>query len=143
MGNFGAAVASLLDTYTKCLSILKGVRNHNDGISSDTHSTLSTSLRSDRARVRRAYVSRLSKDGSRFEKGDTPARSALRRIVKKLTTTLDGILGSPQDGKNPLEYESARNLRVAGNGLPPINIASQVPKVGTRQKRQLLTTESR
>jgi pectin methylesterase-like acyl-CoA thioesterase len=71
MGNFGAAVTSLLDTYTKCLSLLKGTRNQeDDGALHDTHSALSASLRSDRARVRRVYASRLSKDGSRFEKGD-------------------------------------------------------------------------
>ena len=70
MGNFGNAVTSLLDTYTKCLSLLKGSRKYDAGPLSDTQSTLSASLRSDRSRVRKAYVSRLSKDGSRFEKGD-------------------------------------------------------------------------
>lgn len=75
--SFGTAVASLLDTYTKCLSLLKGARNSEAGVSSETRSTLSTSLRSDRARVRRAYASRLSQDGSRFEKGDSELRSPI------------------------------------------------------------------
>ncbi|KAL5609924.1 hypothetical protein FOVSG1_004605 [Fusarium oxysporum f. sp. vasinfectum] len=93
MGNFGTAVNSLLGTYTKCLSLLKGFPKDEDaGTLSETRSTLSTSLRSDRARVRREYASRLSQDGSRFEKGDAPARSALRRIVRKLTNTLADVL---------------------------------------------------
>ncbi|KAJ4263184.1 hypothetical protein NW762_006806 [Fusarium torreyae] len=107
MGNFGTAVTSLLDTYTKCLSLLKGFRNDDAGTLSETRSTLSTSLRSDRARVRRAYSSRLSQDGSRFEKGDAPARSALRRIVKKLTTTLTDVVRTFHDPKGqPVNYES-------------------------------------
>lgn len=71
MGNFGATVASLLDTYTDCLSLLKRFRsNRNEAAASETRSTLSSSLRSDRARIRRAYSSRLSQNGARFEKGD-------------------------------------------------------------------------
>ncbi|KAI1066674.1 hypothetical protein LB507_011183, partial [Fusarium sp. FIESC RH6] len=116
---------SLLDTYTKCLSLLKGSRKYDAGPLSDTQSTLSASLRSDRSRVRKAYVSRLSKDGSRFEKGDVawimnlkrtlaPARSALRRIVKRLTTALSNVVCSSRDGKGqPLNYES---LLVLSNG---------------------------
>jgi hypothetical protein len=77
MGSFGTAVASLLDTYTKCLSLLKGARNSEAGVPSETRSTLSTSLRSDRARVRRAYASRLSQNGSRFEKGDSELRLSI------------------------------------------------------------------
>ncbi|KAF4451925.1 hypothetical protein F53441_5244 [Fusarium austroafricanum] len=109
MGNFGTAVTSLLDTYTKCLSLLKGVHNNDDGAGtlSEIRSTLSSSLRSDRTRVRRAYVSRLSQDGSRFEQGDAPARSALRRIVKKLTNTLADVVRSFQDPKGqPINCES-------------------------------------
>ncbi|KAI6776129.1 hypothetical protein HG530_000074 [Fusarium avenaceum] len=111
MGSFGTAVASLVDTYTKCLSLLKGARNSEAGVSSETRSTLSTSLRSDRARVRRAYASRLSQDGSRFEKGDTPARSALRRIVKKLTTALAEVVHSSHGRKGQaINYETLAAL---------------------------------
>ncbi|KIL90583.1 hypothetical protein FAVG1_06316 [Fusarium avenaceum] len=111
MGSFGTAVASLVDTYTKCLSLLKGARNREAGVSSETRSTLSTSLRSDRARVRRAYASRLSQDGSRFEKGDTPARSALRRIVKKLTTALAEVVHSSHGRKGQaINYETLAAL---------------------------------
>ncbi|EMT66370.1 hypothetical protein FOC4_g10006774 [Fusarium odoratissimum] len=108
MGNFGTAVNSLLGTYTKCLSLLKGFPKDEDaGTLSETRSTLSTSLRSDRARVRREYASRLSQDGSRFEKGDAPARSALRRIVRKLTNTLADVVRSFHDPKGqPINCES-------------------------------------
>ncbi|KAG8676010.1 hypothetical protein FPOAC1_002006 [Fusarium poae] len=131
MGNFGTAVTSLLDTYTKCLSLLKGTRNHDDGASSDTHSTLSASLRSDRARVRRVYASRLSKDGSQFERGDAPARSALRRIVKKLTTTLTSIVS--HDGKRqPVRYESLLALS-NGSSIEAVRTMNDLSsRVGSR-----------
>ncbi|EWG47156.1 hypothetical protein FVEG_07353 [Fusarium verticillioides 7600] len=108
MGNFGTAVNSLLSTYTKCLSLLNGFPKDEDpGPLSHTRSTLSISLRSDRARVRREYASRLSQDGSRFEKGDAPARSALRRIVRKLTITLADVVRSFHDPKGqPINSES-------------------------------------
>lgn len=83
MGNFGATVASLLDTYTDCLSLLKRFRSsrHEAAASaSETRSELSSSLRSDRARIRRAYSSRLSQNGARFEKGD--GESCLCMFVK-------------------------------------------------------------
>ncbi|KAG8354714.1 hypothetical protein FVEN_g7582 [Fusarium venenatum] len=131
MGNFGTAVTSLLDTYTKCLSLLKGTRSHDDGALSDTHSTLSASLRSDRRRVRRVYASRLSKDGSRFEKGDAPARSALRRIVKKLTTTLTNIVS--HDGKRPpVRYESLLALS-NGSSIKAVRTMNDLSsRVGSR-----------
>ncbi|EYB34395.1 hypothetical protein FG05_01901 [Fusarium graminearum] len=131
MGNFGTAVTSLLDTYTKCLFLLKGTRNHDDGTLSDTHSTLSASLRSDRARVRRVYASRLSKDGSRFEKGDAPARSALRRIIKKLTSTLTNIVS--HDGKQqPVRYESLLALS-NGSSIEAVRTMNDLSsRVGSR-----------
>ncbi|EKJ70608.1 hypothetical protein FPSE_09118 [Fusarium pseudograminearum CS3096] len=131
MGNFGTVVTSLLDTYTKCLSLLKGTRNPDDGTLSDTHSTLSASLRSDRARVRRVYASRLSKDGSRFEKGDAPARSALRRIIKKLTSTLTNIVS--HDGKQqPVRYESLLALS-NGSSIEAVRTMNDLSsRVGSR-----------
>ncbi|KPA43885.1 hypothetical protein FLAG1_03143 [Fusarium langsethiae] len=131
MGNFGAAVTSLLDTYTKCLSLLKGTRNQDDGALHDTHSALSASLRSDRARVRRVYASRLSKDGSRFEKGDAPARSALRRIVKKLTTTLTNIV-SHDEKRQPVRYESLLALS-NGSSIEAVRTMNDLSsRVGSR-----------
>ncbi|KAF4968566.1 hypothetical protein FZEAL_10374 [Fusarium zealandicum] len=107
MGNFGAAVASLLDSYTKCLSLLRGFRSQDEQTSSESRSTLSKSLQSDRARVRRVYSSCLSQNGARLEKGDAPARSALRRIVKKLTTALaDAVHSLGGHERRPVNYES-------------------------------------
>lgn len=76
MGNFGAAVHSLLDTYTKCLSLLRGFRasDADHGAASVSQSKLSKSLRSDRSSIRRAYSSRASQNGSLFEKGDGESR---------------------------------------------------------------------
>ncbi|KAM0354117.1 hypothetical protein ACHAPU_001152 [Fusarium lateritium] len=126
MGSFGTAVTSLLDTYTNCLSLLKGFRNSDAGASSETRSTLSTSLRSDRARIRRAYASRLSQDGSRFEKGDTPARSALKRIVKKLTTALTGVVQSSNSQKGQvINYETLLALS-NGSSLDAIRTMSDL-----------------
>ncbi|RSL38603.1 hypothetical protein BHE90_012370 [Fusarium euwallaceae] len=114
MGNFGATVASLLDTYTDCLSLLKRFRSNRDeaeAAANETRSTLSSSLRSDRARIRRAYSSRLSQNGARFEKGDAPARSALRRIVKKLTTALANVVHALGGHEHqPVDYESLMAL---------------------------------
>ncbi|KAH7246804.1 hypothetical protein FSOLCH5_012050 [Fusarium solani] len=112
MGNFGATVASLLDTYTDCLSLLKRFRsNRHEAAASETRSELSSSLRSDRARIRRAYSSRLSQNGARFEKGDAPARSALRRIVKKLTTALANVVHALGGHEHqPVDYESLMAL---------------------------------
>ncbi|KAH6890008.1 hypothetical protein B0T10DRAFT_459731 [Thelonectria olida] len=78
MGTFSAAVASLLDTYSKCLSLLTTFRGSRSGGDADTNvpfanlqpSLLGTSLRSDQASIREAYSSRLSQNGARFEKGD-------------------------------------------------------------------------
>lgn len=79
MGSFGETVASLLDTYTKCLSLLKGLRQH--GRPSDSQSRLGSSIRSDRAKVRRVYSSRRSLKGASFEKGDgTSSSRSLQQV---------------------------------------------------------------
>ncbi|KAM5366521.1 hypothetical protein ACJZ2D_010489 [Fusarium nematophilum] len=111
MGNFGAAVTSLLDTYTKCLSLLKSFRSADEETTSETRSTLSSSLRSDRAKIRWAYSSRLSLNGARFEKGDAPARSSLRRIVKRLNAALANVvhaLGGHE--RQPVDFQSLQAL---------------------------------
>jgi hypothetical protein len=140
MGNFGNAVTSLLDTYTRCLSLLKGARKHDAGPLSDTQSTLSSSLRSDRSRVRKAYASRLSKDGSRFEKGDAPARSALRRIIKRLTTALSNVVCSSRDGKGqPLNYESLLALS-NGSSLDAIRTINDLSsRVASRSQSSVVS----
>ena len=80
MGEFGANVTALLETYTNCLGLLKAFkRSAADGsdrgslntiTASKAHSRLRKSIRADRTRVSRVYDARLSKVGERFEKGD-------------------------------------------------------------------------
>jgi hypothetical protein len=90
MGTFSGAVASLLDTYSKCLSLLKTFRGSGSGGDADANppfanlqpSLLGTSLRSDQASIRRAYSSRLSQNGARLEKGD--GESILSSCICKL-----------------------------------------------------------
>ena len=76
MGEFGAGVAALLDTYGKCLNLLKAFKGHSRSPSDDgselsiAHSRLRKSIRSDRSRVRAAYAARLYREGSRLSRGD-------------------------------------------------------------------------
>ncbi|KAH7152980.1 hypothetical protein EDB81DRAFT_439744 [Dactylonectria macrodidyma] len=109
MGSFGATVASLLETYTKCLSLLKGFARSGDldSSSSELQSSLGSSLRSDRARVRRAYSTRLSQNGRRLEKGDAASRSALRRVAKRLTAALGEVVSRVGGQRSPtVDYNS-------------------------------------
>lgn len=68
MSQFGDAVKSLLETYTKCLGLLKGSRSQ--GKSDEFQNKLGKSLRSDRAKIRHVYSSELSKSGASLDKGD-------------------------------------------------------------------------
>ena len=76
MGEFGAGVAALLDTYGKCLNLLKAFMGHPRSPSDDgsalsvSQSQLRKSIRSDRSRVRAAYTARLYREGSRLSRGD-------------------------------------------------------------------------
>ena len=68
---FGDSVNTLLGTYSNCLKLLKafgGTRGDGDSLSGDT--LLRKSIKADRAKVQRAYSSRRSQAGRRFEKGD-------------------------------------------------------------------------
>lgn len=75
MANFGNGVSALIETYSRCLRLLKLFGSQHSGadsigLTSDEVQSLRGSIRSDRSQVRRAYSSRLSKSGSRLEKGD-------------------------------------------------------------------------
>lgn len=76
--SFGQAVASLLDTYSRCLALLKGARQETSP--SEPQARLGSSLRSDRARIRRVFSSRLSENGVQFDKGD--GESYLSDVIK-------------------------------------------------------------
>lgn len=77
MSDFGAGVSALVDTYSRCLGLLKAFKGH-DGSGGTSPSDpglkkanahLRGSIRSDRAQIQKAY-SKLSKSGNRLERGD-------------------------------------------------------------------------
>ncbi|KJR80347.1 uncharacterized protein SPSK_05339 [Sporothrix schenckii 1099-18] len=125
-------VDALLEAYAKCLSLLRIFSSSGDGYSSysdgqfaspssserDRQSELGRSLQADRAKIQRAYSKRLSETGSRLQKGDGQSRSALRRIVRRLTDALASILGfgsshrdsATPDGRPLLNYDALRAL---------------------------------
>lgn len=111
---FGESITALLETYSNCLSLLKALRHRagsDAATSEDQHASLRKSLKSDRAQVDRAYTSRLSEAGSRLEKGDARAVSALNRILKKIRTTVTNVLRISSKEQSPvLDYESLMSL---------------------------------
>lgn len=70
-------------------------------------SRLRRSIRKDRARVCKAYDLRLSESGSLLEKGDSQARSSLKRVLRRLkaalTQVLRTVIGTPDA---VIDYES-------------------------------------
>lgn len=74
MGKFGDTIQSLVDTYSNCLALLKALRGaeqrRDKRRGNPLQSSLGSQIRSDRARVRSAYSSRLSRRGASFERGD-------------------------------------------------------------------------
>lgn len=81
MGRFGSTVASLIETYSACLKLLKRLADGDRGRGAADEGKLPTKLRSsiraDRTKIRQAFSSRLSLNGDKFDKGDgehaTPA----------------------------------------------------------------------
>ncbi|EFX01166.1 hypothetical protein CMQ_6108 [Grosmannia clavigera kw1407] len=131
---FGKRVTELLDTYSQCLKHLGGPRAVQEAVSSGRPSVseLYRTLESDRDRVRRRYSTRLSETGSRLAKGDgqhpvflyivSPpltyvaghARSALRRIIRRLQDVLTKLLGSRKAAGGPrVDYGSLCSLSEA------------------------------
>ncbi|KAK8110966.1 uncharacterized protein PG998_007423 [Apiospora kogelbergensis] len=116
MGGFGESVSALLDTYTRCLGLLKAFKGH--GGSDDTASSAASKenarlrgfIRSDRSQIRKAYSSKLSKGGNRLEKGDAPSKAAIRRILEKLKAAIMNLLGMVKTQKPVLDYESLMSL---------------------------------
>lgn len=108
MGGFGDKVDALLETYSKCLSLLGGLKG------SERNSQprqLRRCVRSDQSEVRRVYSSRLSVTGSHLEKGDAAARSSLKRIIKRLTSAMTRLLRVMTRTQSPaIDYRSLRSL---------------------------------
>lgn len=112
MGNLGDAVSALLDTYSRCLSLLKKVdrdgppqhptetttqHHHHQqklvggGGLDDSPSSLASALRKARASVTRSYSSGIARRGSAFEKGDAKSRKSLRQVLRRLAATMAGL----------------------------------------------------
>ncbi|KAJ6444188.1 signal recognition particle protein [Purpureocillium lavendulum] len=113
MGSFGAAVHSLVETYSRCLAALHelqhGDGNRGDGRGSKRKTRLGTQMRSDRSLITRTYQSKLSRRGGAFELGDAPATSSLKRVARKLRTALGAaidLLSRDSAGKSSLDYAS-------------------------------------
>ncbi|GKT66655.1 hypothetical protein ColTof4_04145 [Colletotrichum tofieldiae] len=108
MVGFADTVDSLLETYSKCSSLLKGLKGTNNG---KQPQELRKSIRSDRSKVRTVYSSRLSVAGSDLEKGDAAARSSLRKIIKRLTAAMIRLLHLMTRGQKPvIDYPSLKTL---------------------------------
>lgn len=115
---FGTSVSSLLETYDNCISLLKAFKRRDKGDgsrrtakSSDQQALLKHSLKTDRKRVERAYSSRISESGDRFEKGDKKALSALGRVIQKLNAAIANLIRTASKSHGPgLDYQSLMSL---------------------------------
>lgn len=115
---FGSSVSSLLETYDNCISLLKAFkrRDKQDGgrktaKPSDQQALLKRSLKTDRKRVERAYSSRVSESGDRFEKGDSKALSALGRVIQKLNAAIANLIRTASKSHGAgLDYQSLMSL---------------------------------
>ncbi|CAK7208202.1 hypothetical protein SCUCBS95973_000023 [Sporothrix curviconia] len=152
------SVEALLETYSKCISLLKifsssshagsssrsaaAVAHRSSSSDWDRQSELSRSLRNDRAKIQKAYSDRLSETGSRLRKGDGPSRSALRRIIHRLTDALASIVGlgsssggrdgAIPDGRPLLNYDALRALSNASR----IDAIHAIDEVSVRLSRR-------
>ncbi|KAF3760237.1 hypothetical protein M406DRAFT_243343, partial [Cryphonectria parasitica EP155] len=115
---FDESVSALLLTYDNCLALLKAFKRQKkqDGSrkttkTSERQALLRRSLRTDRRKVESAYSSRVSVAGSRFEKGDSKARSALDKVLKRLNAAIKSLIRLASKGPNPaLDYQSLTSL---------------------------------
>ncbi|KAG9250379.1 uncharacterized protein F5Z01DRAFT_677822 [Emericellopsis atlantica] len=109
MGSFANAVSSLIETYTKCLTLLKGAHGSSRKDNEHGNSSLKHALRKARSRIQGNYSSRLSQSGRSFEKGDANSRSSLRRIIRRLRAALIGAKEG-STSKHGLDYASLVSL---------------------------------
>ncbi|KAF6835837.1 hypothetical protein CPLU01_04114 [Colletotrichum plurivorum] len=111
MGGFDSKVDSLLEIYSKCLSLLKGLKGRaNSRGHQDQPLQLRKCIRSDRSKVRQVYSSQLSLNGSHLQKGDATARSSLRKVIKRLTSALTRLLSLGRTQNSVIDYQSWRSL---------------------------------
>lgn len=130
MRGFDSTIESLLEVYSKCLSLLKELKGGDDSHShEDQPRQLRKCIRSDRSKIRKVYSSRLTLNGSHLQEGDgmqfrkwcqhlsasshitATARSSLRKIIKRLTSALTRLLSLGRGTRNPvIDYQSWRSL---------------------------------
>ncbi|KAK7967359.1 uncharacterized protein PG986_001636 [Apiospora aurea] len=121
MGGFGESVSALLDTYTRCLGLLKAFKGHDgpsdtspyDPAVSKANARLRSSIRSDRSQIRKVYSSKLSRSGNELERGDAPSKAAIRRILNRLKAAIVNMLSMVKTQKPALDYESLMSLSSA------------------------------
>ncbi|KAB5547323.1 hypothetical protein GE09DRAFT_1224331 [Coniochaeta sp. 2T2.1] len=148
---FGSSVDTLLEVYANCISLLKAFKRRGEGSTSRSKDEqdrkqvrLRKSLKSDRARVQRAYSSAVSEAGSRFEKGDDRARSALSRVLRKLKAAITNILrsASGHQVKQVLDYESLMLLSNASRSETIRTFDQLSRRLGRSESRITVVTNS-
>ncbi|KAL2211921.1 hypothetical protein CC79DRAFT_1364208 [Sarocladium strictum] len=142
MGSFGDSVGSLLDTYTKCLLLLRELTRGSKA--TDEQTQLGGSIRSSRTNVRNYYSSKVSESGSSFEAGDAPARSSLRRLVRRLRALVDKVIRAFGKGNAAsLDYTSLMSLS-QGSGLEAIRTMTDLSeRVSVRSRSSQDSVKSR
>ncbi|TQN65075.1 hypothetical protein CSHISOI_10346 [Colletotrichum shisoi] len=104
MAGFGDTVDSLLETYSICLSRLKGFKG------SKHTRQLRKNIRSNQYKVRSVYSLRRAATGNSLEKGDAAARSSLEKVIKRLTSAIARLV-RPMRGQAPgINYRSLQLL---------------------------------
>lgn len=111
---------------------------------SQDQAKLGGSIRSSRSMVRSVYSSKVSESGSSFERGDAPARSALRRLVRRLRAFLHSVVTSfSKDSRSGIDYDSLMSLS-NGSGLEAIRTMTDLSeRVSVRSTSSRGTVQSR
>lgn len=128
MGAFGDSIERLIDTYSRCLSLLKdfSATGHDNSIGGSSEK-LHKSIRADRSKIRKAYNTQLSlNDG--LKKGDgewtierttsvsnhpftDAAESHLSRIIRRLKSTIKRLIRTMKGNPSPsLDYALLQSL---------------------------------
>ncbi|PSR81512.1 hypothetical protein BD289DRAFT_438953 [Coniella lustricola] len=117
---FDESVTALLKTYDNCLALLKAFKRQRkqddsgrkiNSRASEKQALLKRSLRANREKVERAYSLRVAEAGIRFEKGDSKAKSALGKVLKRLNAAITSLIRLASHGRSPsLDYQSLMAL---------------------------------
>ncbi|RDL40377.1 uncharacterized protein BP5553_00356 [Venustampulla echinocandica] len=115
MGEFHEAVSTLLDAFARGISIIKAQSSRREKDRSSTRKAaetrLSKSLKKNRTDVKNTYSRDLNRFGPGFAAGDTESRSALSKILTRLTTGFLSIIERFSTGKStPSDYQALLDL---------------------------------